>query len=203
MLKKIYNLLLKEYKNQNWWPVTEQKNAQFEIIVGAILTQNTSWHNVEVSIKNIKENNLLNKKSILKVNQEKLSSLIKSSGYFRQKARKLKEIAKFNKEITRENLLNVWGIGKETADSILLYAYNKPYFVIDSYTKRIFNRIGFKKVKYEELQILFHSNLPKDIELYKEYHALIVKHAKETCKKIPSCNKCCLNKICEFPKTIR
>lgn len=199
MLLKIYNLLLKEYKAQNWWPVTSQ-NAQFEIIIGAILTQNTTWKNVEPTIKKLKDNNLLNKENILKVEEQKLANLIRSSGYFKQKARKLKEIAKFNKKASRENLLQVWGVGKETADSILLYAYNQPYFVVDAYTKRIFNRIGFKEKTYEQFQEMFHAKLPKYTGLYKEYHALIVRHAKETCKTKPLCNKCCLNKICNYGK---
>lgn len=130
--------------------------------------------------------------------------IIKSSGYHNQKAKKLKEFTKFyskNNELTRDKLLGIYGIGKETADSILLYACKKPYFVIDAYTKRIMNRLGFKEETYNEFQSLFMKNLDNDHKLFNEFHALIVRHGKETCKKNPLCNKCCLNKICEYGKS--
>lgn len=196
---KIYNLLFERYGKQEWWPVTS-KNKEFEVCVGAILTQNTAWSNVEKAIKNLKENNLLSKEAILKVDIKKLAELIKPAGYFNQKARKLKEFSNFSGEITRENLLNIWGIGPETADSILLYAFNEPIFVIDAYTKRIFSRIGFKEESYDELQKLFMSKLTKDFKLFNEYHALIVKLAKEHCKTKPECVNCQLNKICQTGK---
>ena len=167
--------------------------------MGAILTQNTSWKNVEKAILNLKKNNLLNKEKLEKINIKKLANLIKSSGYHNQKAKKIKEFIKFlnsKKKITRENLLTVWGIGPETADSILLYAYNKPYFVIDAYTKRIMNKLGYKENTYEKLQELFHKNLPRNYKLYNEFHALFVRLAKENCKTNPLCNNCPLNKNC-------
>ncbi|MBI2668018.1 endonuclease [Candidatus Woesearchaeota archaeon] len=203
-IDNIYNLLLKEYGLRNWWP-TKTFNKRFEISVGAILTQNTNWKNVEKAINSLIENNLLSQESINKIETKKLARIIKSSGYHNQKAKKLKEFVKFlnsKKEINRDNLLNVWGIGKETADSILLYAYNNKIFVIDAYTKRIFNRIGFNEQDYDELQNLFMDNLKKDINLYKEYHALLVEHGKNICKTKPLCSKCCLNKMCNYPKTI-
>jgi len=200
--KKIYKILFKEYSQRNWWP-TISSNKRFEISVGAILTQNTSWSNVEKAIKNLIKNDLLSREAIKRINTKNLAKIIRSSGYHNQKARKLKEFIKFlcsGKEVNRENLLDVWGIGKETADSILLYAYNKPIFVIDAYTKRIINRIGFKEQSYDELQNLFANNLDKNVNLFKEYHALLVEHGKNICKKKPLCEKCCLNKKCNYYK---
>jgi endonuclease-3 related protein len=200
MLTKIYNILLKTYSHQKWWPVTS-KNKQFEIILGAILTQNTSWKNVEKAIANLKKENTINPDKILKLNKSKLAKLIKSSGYYNQKAGRLKLISKFyleNKNPTREQLLEVKGIGNETADSILLYAYNKPFFVVDLYTKRIFSRLGLIKTdNYKEIQELFMKSLPKNPKLFNEYHALIVKLAKEHCRKKPVCKSCPLVKLCK------
>ncbi|MEK6841358.1 MAG: endonuclease [Nanoarchaeota archaeon] len=182
----LYNNLLKEYGKQNWWPYAT-KNKQLEMCLGAILTQNTSWNNVEKALSNLNRKDLINKDKLAKISVKKLAFLIKSSGYHNQKARKIKEFIKFlnsGKEITRENLLDIWGIGPDTADSILLYAYNKPYFVIDAYTKRIFSRLGYCKedIKYEELQNLITNKIPKDVDLYKEFHALLVKHGKNLFK---------------------
>lgn len=196
----IYNILYHNFGSQKWWPVTDKKNAQFEIIVGAILTQNTSWKNVEKAIANLRRNNMLSKEAISFSDTNKLAPLIKSSGYYKQKAKKLKEFVKFNKEVTRENLLSIWGIGEETADSILLYAYNKPHFVVDAYTKRIFQRLGYRENSYKDLQLLLMNNLPKDVKLYKEYHALIVELGKNYCKKKPECSRCVLRAICKRHK---
>src|SRR3989344_2883112 len=174
----LYYKLLKKYGKQNWWPCIT-KNRQLEICLGAILTQNTSWNNVEKVIKILNEKNLVDKDKLDKINVNELALLIKSSGYYKQKARKIKEFIKFlksGKEITRENLLDVWGIGKETADTILLYAYNKPYFVIDNYTRRLFS--DYKNLDYDELQKLITNNIPKNVNLYKEFHALIVEEGK-------------------------
>jgi endonuclease III related protein len=197
---RIYNLLYKAYGPQYWWPCST-KEKKFEMIIGSILTQNTSWKNVEIAIKNLNDNDLIASDKIIKADINNLKKLIKSAGYYNQKAERLKIVAKFfkeNKSITREKLLKVNGIGPETADSILLYAYNKPYFVIDAYTKRIFNRLELAKTEsYEELQKLFEANLPKEAQLFNEYHALIVKLAKEHCKKKPECGNCPLNKVCK------
>ncbi|MBI2663689.1 endonuclease [Candidatus Woesearchaeota archaeon] len=200
---EIYRILLKEHGPRKWWP-TKTSKKKFEISVGAILTQNTNWINVEKALDNLIKHNLLSQEEIRKINVKKLAMIIKSSGYHNQKAKKLKEFIKFldsKKQINRENLLNVWGIGKETADSILLYSYNQPIFVIDTYTKRIFNRLGFKEQSYDELQNLFMNNLKKDADLFKEYHALIVMHGKTVCKTKPLCSSCCLNKGCNFSKS--
>ncbi|MBS3151037.1 hypothetical protein J4443_01510 [Candidatus Woesearchaeota archaeon] len=202
-LKEIYDKLEKEYGEQNWWP-TISSNKRFEIIIGAILTQNTSWSNVEKAIKNLDKFNFLRKDAIRQLGEEELGQLIKSSGYFKQKAKKLKKIVEFldsKKEINRENLLQVWGIGNETADSILLYAYDMPVFVIDNYTKRIFSRIGIinEELEYDELQKIFTGNLKNYVGLYKEYHALIVRLGKEICLKMsPKCSGCCLREKCKY-----
>ncbi len=193
-LLKIYNDLLKKHSHQGWWPIKgkyhqnnykypKKEEEKFEIFIGAILTQNTSWKNVEKVLENLQNKNLLNPKAILKTKKAQLANIIRSSGYFNQKAKKLKEFCKFyinNKKIqTREQLLSIWGIGKETADSILLYAHKQPIFVIDSYTKRLMNKllkINFKT--YDEWQNFFHKNLPKDYKLFNEFHALIVAESK-------------------------
>jgi endonuclease-3 related protein len=197
---KIYEKLLRKYKHQGWWPLYNKKSEKFEyfprdyshpkndeqrleICLGAILTQGTNWKNVEKALLNLIKNNLINTNKLNKINIKKLSLLIKSSGYYNQKAKKIKYFVSFlksKKEITRENLLKIWGIGEETADSILLYAYNKPYFVIDNYTKSFFSRLNYcnKNIKYNELQRLITNNLPKDVNLYKEFHALIVQDEK-------------------------
>ena len=208
---EIYRILLKEFKEQGWWPVNDKyhsgylkpeiKKEVLEICLGAILTQNTSWKNVEKALDELRKNNLIDLSNLRKIDIKKLAEIIKISGYNNQKARKIKEFVKFldsEKEITRENLLNIWGVGPETADSILLYAYKKPIFVIDAYTKRIFNRLGFKEKSYYELQELFMKNLDKDFKIFNEYHALLVKLGKDYCKKKPLCQNCPLNKICEF-----
>ncbi|MDP2907214.1 MAG: endonuclease [Nanoarchaeota archaeon] len=217
---QVYETLLEKYGFQGWWPVLDASSnssvydksfperertsdERFEICIGAVLTQNTSWQNVEKALYNLKIKKLLSLNKLETVNVKSLASLIKPSGYYNQKAKKIKEVIKFlksGKEINRENLLSVWGVGPETADSILLYAYNKPIFVIDAYTKRVMNRLGFKENSYEDLQRLFMQNLPKDVQVYNEYHALLVRLGKEFCKKKPSCKECPILKNCKMGK---
>lgn len=198
MIFKIYTKLLKEHGPRKWWPVsgfTEPK--EWEICIGAILTQNTAWKNVEKALSNLDESACRTVDDILNVDMSKLRRLIKPSGFFNQKAKRLKVFARyvienfgsvgnFLRSITREELLKVNGIGPETADAILLYACSKPYFVVDAYTKRIFSRLGIieQSWKYEQVREFFENNLPKDVQIYQEFHALIVKHAKECCKKV-------------------
>ena len=180
--QQIYRLLLKRYGKQGWWPYTDEKNKELEVAIGAILTQNTNWQNVEKAINNLKTQRLLSSKKLEEINTKRLAVLIKPSGYYNQKAKKIKKFIKFlksGKKFNRDNLLSVWGIGPETADSILLYAYDQPIFVIDAYTKRIMARLGFKEETYDELQKLFMQNLPKDVQLYNEFHALLVKLGKD------------------------
>jgi len=213
-VQRIYHILLKEYGKQRWWPTTLEgelhpsyhgkkinEKQRFEIVVGSILTQNTSWKNVEKAIFNLNKGRLLDINKIKKANKKILAKLIKPSGYFNQKAERLKIIAEFfskKKNPSRDELLSVKGIGPETADSILLYAFNKPVFVVDAYTKRIFSRVGLcdGKCSYGELQELFHKALPKNAKLYNEYHALIVELAKKSCTKKPQCDRCPVRKLC-------
>ena len=223
-------MLLKSYGYRGWWPLQRQAGIngfddqgyhpqnydlpvrfrdKFEIIAGAVLTQNTSWINVKKALHQLSENKLLTPQAILAFPEADLAALIRASGYYNQKARKLKAISQFFLENkltgsraipTRESLLRVWGIGEETADSILLYAYNVPVFVIDAYTERIFSRIGLagKKTGYAELQKLFQEKLPGDYILFNEYHALIVAHGKDICKTKPLCTSCVLRKLCRY-----
>jgi endonuclease III related protein len=201
-----YDALFRAHGPQNWWP----GRTRFEVIVGAILTQNTSWRNVERAIGALRREKLLTVAGIEKVETARLAELIRSSGYFRQKARKLKEFVRFlreryegslNKmfaaptERLREELLAVHGIGPETADSILLYAGGHRVFVVDAYTRRILERHGLVdgRATYEEIRALFERSLPEDVKVYNEYHALIVQTGKTFCrKKEAECGKCAL-----------
>ncbi|MBU0666696.1 MAG: endonuclease III domain-containing protein [Nanoarchaeota archaeon] len=224
-----YKNLYAEYSPQGWWPLLSCKGVnptktgsingyhpnnysyphnddeRLEICIGAILTQNTSWPNVEKALLNLQKLKAINQKKILKLKIEKLKEAIRPAGYFNQKAKKLKIFAEFYNELKgrtplRDELLTIWGVGPETADSILLYAYNEPFFVIDAYTKRIFTRLGLTGINssYAELQNLFHKNLKRDTKIFNEYHALIVEHAKNKCQNKPFCKSCCLKKICAF-----
>jgi len=209
MLLKIYNTLLKTYGYQGWWPLLSCKGTnptktgsmrgyhpgdysypknnlqKFEIIIGTILTQNTSWQQAEKALINLNTINALSPSAIISLDSRMLRSAIKPAGYFNQKASYLKNAARFfilldNKAPARDELLAVKGIGPETADSILLYAYSQPEFVIDAYTKRIFSHLEIIKREdnYPMIKQLFENNLPKDYKLYQEYHALLVEHAK-------------------------
>ncbi len=214
---QVYETLLEKYGFQGWWPILDTKSnssiydknfskrertsdEKFEICVGAVLAQNTNWQNAEKALYNLKIKNILSPERLVSVNIKSLAGMIRPSGYYNQKAKKIKEIIKFlesRKEVNRENLLSIWGVGPETADSILLYAYNKPIFVIDAYTKRIMNRLGFKESTYDGLQMLFMQNLPKNVQIYNEYHALLVRLGKEFCKKKPHCKECPVFKNCK------
>ncbi|MBI4440177.1 endonuclease III domain-containing protein [Candidatus Woesearchaeota archaeon] len=214
----IYNLLLSRFGRQGWWPVQSERHSYhpgnysfpknsggcFEICVGAILTQNTSWKNVESALLSLRRHNSLSPEAIKDMPQKKLAAIIRSSGYHNQKAKKLKAFVDFylkKEHPARESLLAIWGIGPETADSMLLYAYKAPIFVVDAYTRRIMGRIGYKQSSYEELQKLFMDNLPGDYRLFNEYHALLVELGKTTCRKKPNCGICPLKRICDFPKS--
>ncbi|MBI2543382.1 MAG: endonuclease III domain-containing protein [Candidatus Aenigmarchaeota archaeon] len=185
---KLYNELLEKHGKQNWWPV--MTDNKFEICIGAILTQNTSWRNVEMALANMIKARTINPSKIASMPTKRLEKMIRPSGFFRQKAKRLKEFSKFVlsygsfnkflKNTTREDLLSVKGIGKETADSILLYACGKPFFVVDSYTRRLLSRNNMLdgKKEYDEIREIFESNIPRNIKLYKEFHALIVVNGK-------------------------
>ncbi len=198
-LFNIYKRLLSSFGEQKWWP-----GEGFEIPIGAILTQQTSWTNVEKALANLKEQNVLSLKSLRGITIAELETLIRPSGYYRVKARRLKNFIEFinqNSSPSREELLKINGLGQETTDSILLYWLNQPYFVIDTYTFRIFQRLGLyiENWNYSKMQKFFMNNLPKDVRLYNEYHALIVKQAKDICTKSkPKCNICSLSNICAY-----
>jgi endonuclease-3 related protein len=192
----IYNILYKSYGPQGWWPINNRyhkndfsypkNNSQkFEICIGAILTQNTSWKNVEKALVNLKKLRLLDAQKIINCDNKKITGAIRPAGYFNQKAKKLKIFAKFYCSLkgtnpSRNELLDLWGVGPETADSILLYAYRQPEFIVDSYTKRLLMdmKITTKKYSYEYIKELFEKNLPKDHKLFQEFHALIVENGK-------------------------
>ncbi len=209
-LLPIYKRLLRHFGKQYWWPA----DTPFEVIVGAILTQQTTWKNVEKAIDNLKGNNLLSISSLAKVNLKHLEKIIRPIGYFHQKAERLKGICRyiyenygedlaklFSKTIPnlREELLSLKGLGPETVDSIILYAANKPIFIIDAYTKRIAHRLGVTDLnKYEDLRKYFEGHLPNDLDLYQEFHALIVELGKNYCKTKPNCTSCPLRKECRF-----
>jgi endonuclease III related protein len=209
-LTRIYNTLLKTYGPQHWWP----GDTPFEISIGAILTQNVSWKNVEMAIKKLKENDILNPIPLHSTPNSIIAPLIKSTGYYNQKAIKINnfldwfikynysfgKLKRMETSALRKELLSVNGVGPETADSILLYAVVKKIFVIDAYTRRIFERLGFLagKESYSEIQELFHEKFKGDIQDYNEYHALIVIHGKDVCRKKPLCEVCCLRRYCQF-----
>jgi endonuclease-3 related protein len=203
LLMQAYNRMLSTFGPLGWWP----GDSPWEVMVGAILTQNTAWVNVETAITNLKTNGLLAHPAIAAAPLEQLAQLIKPSGYFNQKAKKLKALVDFFKQeygasidqmrredtsVLRDKLLNVWGIGPETADSILLYALDKPVFVVDAYTRRIFSRHGFfpEDITYSQMQDFFETYLPPDVELYNEYHAQIVYTGKGYCRTKPRCEGC-------------
>lgn len=204
----IYKKLYNAFGPRNWWP----GDSPFEVMVGAILTQNTAWTNVEKAIGNLKRKKILSVGKLSRVNLKALKSLIKPSGFYNQKARRIKTFLKFLKSrgskignlkkidpgTLRQDLLNINGIGKETADSILLYALEKPIFVVDAYTKRMCSRhkLCNEKVEYDTLQALFMDNLPQKHSLFNEYHALIVELGKRFCKtRKPLCSECPLKGI--------
>lgn len=188
------------YGDQEWWP-----GEGFEIAIGAILTQNTSWNNVEKAMENLRKTALLNPEVILQSKKDFLKEQIRPSGFFNQKSIYLRNLSKLwveNQNPTRKELLAVKGIGAETADSILLYLLNTPEFVIDTYTIRVSERIGFgsfqSKSKWKEY---FEENIEKNVYVYNEFHALFVIHAKTFCKKNnPICNNCFLRDNCLFGK---
>jgi endonuclease-3 related protein len=209
-LTQIYERLFKRYGPQYWWPT----KTLFEVIVGAILTQSTAWTNVEKAIENLRRAVTLSPEALQRIPEKDLAVLIHSCGYYNVKARKLKAFVNwfggrydFNLEKMfatdtmnlRGELLGVYGIGEETADSILLYAGNKPIFVIDAYTRRIVDRLGLapESNSYSACQNFFMANLPPDAALFNEYHALFVRLGKEQCRKKPVCEGCCLRGECK------
>jgi len=202
-LEQHYKRMAAHYGPTHWWP----GDSPFEIAIGAILTQNTAWTNVEKAIANLKQGKLLSPRKMLNCPVPKLQMALRPSGYFRQKETRVrlfcqhlmdhyggsvKRMARRPLEPLRLELLELKGIGPETADDILLYACEKPVFVVDAYTRRIFSRHGIvpEKIGYEELRALFEDHLSRDVQLYKEYHGLIVWTGKDFCRKQPRCDVC-------------
>jgi len=211
-LTEIYQLLYDRFGPQHWWP----GETPFEIIIGAILTQNTNWTNVEKAIANLKSAALLTPEKLYETDSAKLAQLIRPAGYFNIKTKRLKNflawlfngyagrlanLETISTNRLREELLAVNGIGRETADSILLYALDREIFVVDAYTARmaVRHRLIDSDADYEQIRDLFQSNLPPDRQLFNEYHALLVRLGKEFCRPTPRCINCPLEKL---PHTI-
>ena len=209
-LNKIYQRLLSTYGSQSWWPA----ETAFEVMVGSVLTQNTSWTNVEQAIEHLKTKNSLAASAIIRLPSKQLANMLKPVGYFNVKTKRLKNfchwyekqggidsLSRMDTKALRNELLSVNGVGPETADDILLYAFHRPVFVIDAYTRRIFARHGDIEGDeyYESLRHWFESKLSRvndRVKVFNEYHALIVRHAKEACRKKPLCDECCLKRSC-------
>lgn len=229
----MYDRLLERYGPQGWWPTTSPGATtpryfpdhpgrrlsaiqQWEIVVGAILTQNTNWSNATMALENLSRRGYLTLERIRRLPHAQLAELIRPARYYNQKARHLQELAAYvdddhgdlagmlrrPHDDLRPELLARRGIGPETADSILLYAGGHPAFVIDAFARRICARLGWVKegISYAALQSLFLSGLPRDADLFNEYHALIVRHAGEHCRPTPLCSSCCLRRMCDHPR---
>ncbi|HEX2965526.1 MAG TPA: endonuclease III domain-containing protein [Syntrophorhabdaceae bacterium] len=202
-LLSIFNALLEAFGPRHWWP----GETRLEVIVGAVLTQNTSWKNVEKAIANLKSADAMDLRTLHEMQREKLAELIKPSGFYNVKSIRLKNtidviynnhsadlrrLESMETELLRDALLSINGIGKETADSIALYAFNKPIFVIDAYTRRFVRNHGLYSGadNYDSVQLFFMQNLPSDTYLFNEFHALIVRLCQNYCRKTPLCEKC-------------
>lgn len=211
-LLDIYSILHRQYGPRHWWPA----ETALEMIIGAILTQSAAWTNVEKAIANLRANGSLSVERLRGLSHEELAQLIRPSGYFNVKARKIRAFVDwlageyggdldklFALDTTelRRQLLSVHGVGEETADSIILYGAHQPIFVIDAYTRRIITRLGLapREETYAAYQALFMDNLPCDEALFNEYHALLVEHGKTVCRKRPLCAGCCLIDLCPTP----
>lgn len=234
LLRTTYRLLEHAYGLQGWWPLVGRAGTpgydpegylvdpeaarpladeeRLEIALGAVLTQNTAWENARRAVVALRDGEFVSTEALRDVESDKLARVIRSSGYFNQKARKLKLLARSFERMDvggmaetsrRSVLLEVWGVGPETADSILLYAYGEPHFIADAYARRVFRRVGVaqRELSYDELQATCHQALPRDRELYGEYHALLVRHARTHCRKTPICEGCPLRRICSYARS--
>ena len=213
-LHSVYTTLFDRYGPQGWWP----GDTPFEVMVGSVLTQNTAWSNVEKAISNLKIAKALDAETVAAMEPSKLAELIRPAGYFNIKAKRLQNFCRWflaqggevalrqrDDSTLRHGLLSVNGVGPETADDMMLYAFDRPIFVIDAYTRRIFTRLGLidGDESYEQLRHLFEEQLAKRhkereerTEIFNEYHALIVIHSKEACRTKPLCDRCCLQRSC-------
>jgi len=206
---QVFQLLHDKFGDLGWWP----GETAFEVAVGAVLAQNVAWANVEKAIRRLKEAKLFSPAKLLTAPQAKLEDCLRPTGYYRIKAQRLRALLRFFQEecngnldrlrkrevpSLRKKLLGIPGIGPETADSILLYALNKPIFVIDAYTRRVFSRIGWIEgnESYEKLRSAFMKLLPSDFVLYNHYHALLVQLGKVICRRRPLCDRCPLSHLC-------
>jgi endonuclease III related protein len=223
-LREIYEILREDHGTLDWWP----GRTRFEIVVGAILAQNTAWKNVEKAIASLRSRRLLSVSAMSRVSEEDLAEAIRASGYYRQKARKLKlflawlaqrhggSLARADRVSTdemREELLGIWGIGPETADSILLYAFGRPVFVVDAYTHRLLVRHGLRGLAgYEETRGFLEAHIPASVELYNDFHAQIVWVGHRYCRATPRCEGCPLRGLlpggrpapeCDGPRRMR
>ena len=208
-LRRVYERLLRHFGPAGWWP----GETPFEVCLGAILVQNTSWKNVERALLGLRRRGLLSYERLARLPPSRLAPLVRSSGYFRVKARRVRAFVDFlgaeyggrveamrgdEPGRLREKLLRVVGIGRETADSIILYAAGHPVFVVDAYTRRVFARLGWIEGQepYDEVQKLFMERLPPDAALYNDFHAQIVSLGKDVCRPVPRCGECPLDDLC-------
>ena len=216
-LQQVFDALFEAYGHQHWWP----GETPFEVMVGAILTQNTAWTNVERAIANLRENDCVDPERILQTEPAQLADWLRPSGYFNIKAQRLRNfcrwylneggygrLKRWDTHRLRRALLSVKGVGPETADDMLLYAFERPVFVIDAYTRRLLTRLGLAsgEESYEALRAEFETFFgrePKNVDLFNEYHALIVQHAKDACRKRPVCPECPLAHLCPHPDNDR
>jgi endonuclease-3 related protein len=210
-LLDVYNKLRAYHGSQGWWPA----ETAFEVLVGAVLTQRTTWRNAAKGIENLRRKGLLEPTNLALTEEDEITECIRCTGFYRQKAERLLGIARIitwryrgslesmfegaTTEELRELLISWKGIGTETADSILLYAANRHIFPIDQYTIRLMKRLGVGSDDRQELRALFMSQLPDDLCVYKEFHALIDEHAKTFCRKEPRCASCPLREDCIYP----
>lgn len=214
LIREVYERLLSAYGPRGWWPVTApgertprytggpaSDRQRFEVAAGALLTQNTAWRNARLAIERLIEADLLEPGRIARTGEKRLASLVRSSGFYNQKARRLRALARYLGRVdrpTRDGLLALKGIGPETADSIMLYAHGELLFVVDAYTRRVFGRIGLLDggESYDEVAARFAAALPASVDTYRECHALVVEHAKRHCAARPRCTGCPLADRC-------
>ena len=231
-LREIYDILLNSFGPQGWWPVYSDGGPGYhpddfsypstgrqrlEIAIGAILTQQTSWKNAEKALRNLMENGLIDLEGLKGIDGKRLENLVRCSGYYRQKAERLKvfsgkvlekygcldRMLSLPQDELRGALLSIKGIGRETADSIMLYSAGKPIFVVDAYTFRAMERLGIHSERdYDALQSVFHRSIKRDERTYNEFHALLVRLGKEHCRRVPMCEGCPLRPLCKYDKKV-